>query len=279
MSVQEVFEPFKYQDKLAVEILSKAWERNKLSHAYLFISKNSERALEFIKAFSKILLCDHKEACNKCISCRVFNSGQHPDYRVWGPESEKSKQIKIEQIREIISANQVKPITSKTKVLVLDQAQNMNEPSANALLKTLEEPNPFTVLILITDSIDSILPTILSRCQIIPIKSISSSVEEATFDFSTFIPKSYFEASEMASKAASLEKEELISFISTLQKELWNVLKKYEFVGVDFDKSIQLIEKLDKYLSEIERYVNVKMITENLFIDLLESRKILELLK
>jgi DNA polymerase-3 subunit delta' len=279
MSVQEVFEPFKYQEKLAVEILSRAWEGNKLSHAYLFISKSSEKALEFIKAFSKIILCEHKDACNKCISCRVFNSGQHPDYRVWSPESEKSKQIKIEQIREIIAANQVRPITSKTKVLILDQAQNMNDPSANALLKTLEEPNPFTTLILISDSIDSILSTILSRCQIIPIKGTMLALEKTSFDFSTFIPKTYSEASEMALKASSLEKDELTKFIYSLQQKLWASLKEYEFHGYDFDRTVYLMEKLEKYLIEIEKYVNVKMITENLFIELLESKKILELLK
>lgn len=274
----KALESFEKTEPLAVDLLSRAWSNTRITHAYIFSSQDSERALGFVKAFSKLLLCESRTATDNCRSCRVFDTGQHTDFRIWTPEVEKSKFIKLEQIHELVENTQVKPITSQHKVLVLDQAQQMRVEGSNALLKTLEEPSSFTTIILIVDNIDNLLATILSRCQIIPIKGVTLEVNN-DFDFEAIIPKSFIEASELSNKFSALEKEQLTAFFSKLQTKIWENSKKNILNFNNMQTIVELIEKVDKYSKAIDSYVNVKLILDNFFIDLFKAKKFLEQIK
>lgn len=274
----EALDSFKKVEPLAVELLSNASENNRFSHAYIFTGKSSQNVLDFVKTFSKILLCDNKTATDDCLSCRVFDSGQHPDFRRWAPGSapgaEKSKFIKLEQVQELIEANQRHPVTSKHKVLVLEEANMLRMEGSNSLLKTLEEPNPFTTIILTVDTLDNLLPTILSRCQIIPIKSEAVINSDDEFSLEIFFPKSYREASNMAVKMGKLEKEELVPMLLKIQKAVWELSKNSITTEERLLETVGLLEKLEKYIRSIESHVNLKILLENMFIDLYESQQL-----
>lgn len=269
-----IFGELKNIEPVAVDLISKASINNKFSHAYLFTGKNQDITNKVINIFSKILLCNTKTANDNCINCRVFDAGQHPDFRSWKPDAEKSKFIKIEQIQDLINENQKHPITSKHKVLYLEQANMMRVEGSNAILKTLEEPSHFTTIILSTDSIDNILSTIISRCQLIPVKSQENEEDLSEFEFRQYIPKTFIEADEMANKLGKTDKEEIKELIIKLQKSIWNETKSLNLTEDDIRKRVYILTKLEEYSISIDSYVNTKLILENMFIDLFRGRKL-----
>jgi DNA polymerase-3 subunit delta' len=122
--------------------------------------------------FARRLLCTEPDEwhCGHCHSCHLFEAGTHPDYQCVGPE-EPGKVIKVDAIRKLINDLSLKPQYGGYRVFVIDKAEQMNPSSANALLKTLEEPADRTVLLLITHRPSRLPPTILSRCQKLSIRA------------------------------------------------------------------------------------------------------------
>ena len=113
------------------------------------------------------------EPCGLCRSCKKIAAGQHPDLIVDEPEQSR---IKISAVRDLGNSLAVKPYEALTRVVIIDQAQAMNQQAGNALLKLLEEPPAKTILILIAVNTYSLLPTIVSRCQQIRFKPISFQI-------------------------------------------------------------------------------------------------------
>lgn len=108
------------------------------------------------------------DACGACGTCRAIAGPGHPDLRVWEvPEGEKT--FKVDQVRELIAAVGRKPFSRPRQVHVLADLDAVNPAGANALLKTLEEPPPTTTLVLLAADLEGVLPTIVSRCQLVSI--------------------------------------------------------------------------------------------------------------
>jgi DNA polymerase-3 subunit delta' len=128
--------------------------------------------------FAQSLLCaaGGDAACGQCHSCHLFAADTHPDYQYLAPE-EPGKAIKVDAIRKLINDLALKPQYGGYRVFIIDQADQMNLSSANALLKTLEEPAEKTLLFLITERPSRLPPTILSRCQKLMIRG--PRIEEA----------------------------------------------------------------------------------------------------
>jgi DNA polymerase-3 subunit delta' len=163
--------------------------RESLPHAMLVYGKQGVGKLEFARAISQSLLCESPDAgiaCGTCLACGWFREGNHPDFRELRPEShddddaeaaedapadsdvkekKKSREIKIEQIRDIGMFMTLTTHRAGFRVLLVTPAEAMNPAAANALLKTLEEPPAQTVILLVTDRIGRLLATIKSRCQ------------------------------------------------------------------------------------------------------------------
>lgn len=121
------------------------------------------------RLFAQALLCERPGSggCGQCATCQAVAAGRHPDVRVWDvPETEKT--FKVEQVRELIAAVSRKPFQAERTVHILAAVDAMAIAGANALLKTLEEPPPSTTLILLAKDLDSLLPTIVSRTQVVP---------------------------------------------------------------------------------------------------------------
>ena len=140
-------------------------EENRLPHALLFYGLEGIGKRQVAKALAAALLCDEKNICGRCPSCLAMKSGNHPDFYEIVPEirGKSSRIIRIETIREMEKETARLPVLSKCRVVIIDDADTMNESAQNALLKTLEEPTGEMYFILVTSVRDSLLNTIISR--------------------------------------------------------------------------------------------------------------------
>jgi DNA polymerase-3 subunit delta' len=146
------------------ESLQQRRVQRKLPHALLFTGVEGVGKREFAKHFAHSLLCS-QNLCGTCKSCQLFKAGYHPDLMLITPEDDKA--IKVDTIRSIVDFVNQSAHISPYKIVIINPADKMNLNSANALLKTLEEPNAKIVLILITHRPMSLPATIRSRCQIV----------------------------------------------------------------------------------------------------------------
>jgi DNA polymerase III subunit delta' len=142
-------------------------EADQLPHALLLAGPPGVGKRRFALALGAGLLCQTPSegvACEHCRTCVLMAAGTHPDWAWLAPE-EKGKAIKIDDIRALVLSMAQTSQQGGRKLVVLEPAEAMNRNSANALLKTLEEPSGATVLLLISDNPARLLPTIRSRCQ------------------------------------------------------------------------------------------------------------------
>lgn len=163
-----------------------------MPHALLFYGREGIGKLPFVEAFAQSLLCPSRAvngmACGECASCNWLAQGNHPDYRRILPEALEtelpdsddgegdgkksgkaaktpSREIKIDQVRTLAGFMNISTHRNGNRVVLIYPAETLNTASANALLKTLEEPPPATVFLMLAHRIDRLLPTILSRCR------------------------------------------------------------------------------------------------------------------
>ncbi len=145
--------------------IQKGFEDGRLAHAYVIVGSPRGNALEFAEAILKLLYCEApKKPCNECTNCHRVASHKHVD-TLWIEPKSKSRQILADDIRGLIRRMTQTSFDGGWKSAVIMAADCMNPNSENALLKTLEEPPAKSLLLLLTDSPQSLLPTILSRCQ------------------------------------------------------------------------------------------------------------------
>ncbi len=179
-----------------IEHMKHAIQMKKVSHAYLIQGDYDSGKKMIATVFAKTLQCEKKgnEPCNQCTSCMQVDSGNHPD--IIYVSHEKPASIGIDDVRlQINGSIQVKPYSSEYKVYIVDEAEKMTTEAQNAILKTIEEPPTYAIIILLVTNIGKILPTILSRCVLLQIKPVqdekikkhllSLGVEEEKADFST----------------------------------------------------------------------------------------------
>jgi len=162
-----------------VQLLQRSLERGRLAHAYLFTGRQLDLLEALARTLAKTLNCLHPvkksgvavDCCDRCLNCQKIEHGNHADIFWVRPES-KLRQIKIGQIvrredsppRVLLDAVNLKPTESQYKFGIIVAADRMNEAAANAFLKTLEEPPPRSVLVLLTTEPQRLLETIVSRC-------------------------------------------------------------------------------------------------------------------
>lgn len=172
-----IWNEFEKAQPFAAKLLQNSLEKNRVAHAYLFEGENGTGKFEASTLMTMSLLCKNLESgyisCQSCINCTRIKSGNHPDVHTVKPDGAS---IKIDQIRQLRSEFSKAGVESNRKIYIIADAEKMTIPAANSLLKFLEEPNSDTVAILITEHPQRILPTILSRCQTVPFKSLSYEV-------------------------------------------------------------------------------------------------------
>ena len=153
----------------AVALLQRAIALDRPAHAYAFVGPAGVGRRLTAVAFAQALLCPTR-GCGACGVCRRIAAGQYPDCRVIVPVPPKENPkgalaIRIEQVRELERTAALAPLEGSRKVFILDETERMTLPTAQALLKTLEEPPGRTHLVLILANPRALPPTVLSRCQ------------------------------------------------------------------------------------------------------------------
>lgn len=158
----------------AQAILERALASGQMRHAYLLHGPAGVGKLTLALAFAQALLCQRRQpgesdACGECAACRKVAHGNHPDLAIIEPEKEK-RWLKIEDLRKAIQITALAPAESEHRILIIPEADRIQERTANTFLKTLEEPPEGVIIVLITAGAENMLPTILSRCQVIPLR-------------------------------------------------------------------------------------------------------------
>ncbi len=140
---------------------------HRLAHAYLLAGPQDSGKTQTALSLAQLVNCTEEGTgpCGACASCRKIASGQHPDVHVLG--SDEMESIKIEEIRYLLNRAHLMAFEARTKVFIIRNAERMTPDAANALLKTLEEPAPKSLMILTTSVLEANLDTIKSRCHII----------------------------------------------------------------------------------------------------------------
>lgn len=144
----------------------------RVGHAYLFTGPAGSNKTSAAYSFAQAIVCEQK-GCRSCDDCRRIERRKHPDVRYFAPEGAHG--YLVEQIRDIVADAVMAPIRAKKKVYILDRVDLLGVQAANAFLKTLEEPVDNVVFILLGRTRDAVLPTIVSRCQVVPFRHIPAT--------------------------------------------------------------------------------------------------------
>lgn len=162
-----------------IEHFRTAVKQNKVSHAYIIEGEKGSGKKMMAAAFAKILQCEQRkdsenvsEACNQCTACLQVDHRNHPDV-IW-VSHEKPGVISVNEIREqIVNTMDVMPYKGPYKIYIVDEAEKMNPAAQNAILKTIEEPPEYGMILLLASNRGAFLPTILSRCVLLTVKPVS----------------------------------------------------------------------------------------------------------
>jgi len=154
-----------------IELLQRSLERGRLGHAYLFSGHRLEQLVALARTLAKTLNCQSPkkknnqaiDCCDQCLSCKKIDGDTHPDIHWARPES-KTRIVTVDQMRELMREIQLKPSEAEYKVAIVAAADRLKTEAGNAFLKTLEEPPPKSVMILLTIEPQRILETLQSRC-------------------------------------------------------------------------------------------------------------------
>lgn len=173
-----------------IELHAKVWaglqaRRQQLPHSLLLVGQKGTGKYDLARLFAASLLCEQPQengqACGKCLACNWYSQGNHPDFRLLQPDAlsdegevedgkkKPSQQITIDQVRGLDDFLTIGTHRAGLRVILVNPAEAMNRNTANALLKTLEEPAPGTLFLLVSNEPLRLLPTIRSRCQVVPV--------------------------------------------------------------------------------------------------------------
>jgi DNA polymerase-3 subunit delta' len=177
-----------YGHQWAQRLLRRAVQQGTTRHSYLFLGPEHIGKTTLARAFAQALTCENPTendglgACGHCRSCRLAAENTHPDHRLFAPAG---NQLLIEQARKIIHEASLSPVESRYKVFIITAFERANVNTANALLKTLEEPSATTRIILISHQPSGLLDTIVSRCQLLrmrplPEQTVMRALQEQT---------------------------------------------------------------------------------------------------
>ena len=246
-----------------VEKLRAGSAAGRLAHAYAFVGPSGIGRKRFAVELAKCLLCEKHtdaelESCGGCPSCQQVVAGTHPDLLAVGLIEGKRELVLKQFIGEKETRGKeglcydvsLKPMSGRRRVAIIDDAETLNDESANALLKTLEEPPPNSVLILIATIADLLLPTIRSRCQVIPFQPLTA---EHVRDL--LLREGVTAAEHEAAQAAALSggsldaaRQLLDAQLRALREELYNLLAANPFRSAQ--TAARMIESLEPAGSE-----------------------------
>lgn len=234
-------------------------EQGKISHAYVI---NGERfsGKEFIaNVFAMALQCEHPdgvEPCQQCHSCKQALSGNQPD--IIRVTHEKPNTIGVDDIRTQLNTDiAIKPYSSPRKIYIIQEGEKMTAQAQNALLKTLEEPPAYAVILILTTNVDALLPTILSRCVVLNMKPVRDDLVKKYLMEELQIPD--YKANVCVAfargnlgKARQLASSEEFDHI---KEEAVSMLKYVQ--DMEINEMLAAIKKIQEYKFDVEDYLDI----------------------
>lgn len=262
-----------------IEILNKLVEENKVGHAYLFLGTDGIGKKLVAVEFAKKILALENEALPES------------DFKIIGLDADI---IKIDEIRGLIDEVYLKPVVAKHKVIIIDNADNMNVNAQNALLKVLEEPPFYATIILIVSNREKIIKTIWSRVTEIKFENLSDNElrlilgDEVDITYAGGSVKKalslaegdcYTNASDLADLFLTKNFLEINRKVSEIKSEKENVPKVLEFVKLIYNKSVRenmieklrIIEVLDDTINNLNRNANLDLALDKMIIKICDS--------
>ena len=248
-----------------VEKLRAGSALGRLAHAYAFVGPSGIGKRRFAVELARCLLCENHtdaelESCGKCASCRQVAAGTHPDLLAVGL-FEGRRELVVEQFigdkakgmrgKEGLCYDvSLKPMSGRRRVAIIDDAETLNDESANSLLKTLEEPPPNSVLILVATSADLLLPTIRSRCQVVPFQPLSPDhVRQLLLrEGVTADEREAAQAASLSGGSLDAARQLLDPQLRALREELYDLLTAHPFRSAQ--AAARMIEALEPAGSE-----------------------------
>jgi DNA polymerase III subunit delta' len=203
------------------ERLSRAFHSGRLGHAYLFVGASGIGKKMFARELAKALLCEGPSApslaaCDRCAACHLVDANTHPDLQIIGRPEDKHD-FPIALMRDLCTALALKPARGKRRVAIVDDADDFSDEAANCFLKSLEEPPPFSLLILISADPERQFSTIRSRCQIIPFGPLPDEFVKQTLNQAGITDPS------LASRSIRLAAGSPGTALAFASKETWSV--------------------------------------------------------
>ena len=244
-----------------IQHMSTALKNKKISHAYIFEGPNGSGKNMLARAFAKALECEagYGDACDMCRSCHQMDTGNQPDVK-WLVH-EKPATISVDDVRTQINGDMaIKPYSSKYKIYIVDEAEKMNEQAQNALLKTIEEPPAYGIILLLTNNLEAMLPTILSRCIVFHLKPVSTEkiVNYLEKEFNVPDYKAHicaaFSQGVIGTAIAMASSEDF----NDLQYHVLNIVKNIH--DMDIYEVIETVRHLSAYKTDINDVIDMMMV-------------------
>jgi DNA polymerase-3 subunit delta' len=232
----------------------------KISQGYIINGEAGSGKKTLTRALAKTLQCEAggTEPCNSCKSCIQAESGNQPDI-IW-VSHDKPNVISVEEIRDQVNKDiDIKPYSSRYKIYIIDDAQLLNVQAQNALLKTIEEPPAYAIIILLTCNIDKILPTIKSRCIVLNVKPVREH------DVYTYLVEELGVDKEKADFCMDFAQGNLGKAIRLASSEEYNEIKSdvtgllTKMGDMSVDDIIYTIKNMNHYKLKIGDYIDMMM--------------------
>ena len=240
------------------EHLQGALSTGKTSHAYIINGEKSSGKEFIANIFAMALQCENpgSEPCCECTACKQADSKNHPD--IIRVSHEKPNTISVDDIRTQVNGDiMIKPYKGPKKVYIINEAEKMNMAAQNALLKTLEEPPEYGVIILLTTNLEAFLQTIISRCIVLTMKPVSDS------QIQEFLMKEYHLPDYKAAVCAAFARgnvgkaRQLASSedFDNIKEEAVTLLKYID--EMEIHEITKAIKKMGEYKLEINDYLDI----------------------
>lgn len=241
-----------------IENLKNAICYEKISHAYIFNGPDLSGKKMLAEAFAMALQCEKEQSfgCMECHSCKQAISHNHPD--IIYVSHEKPNTIGVDDIRTQVNSDiGIKPYSSKYKIYIIDEAEKMNPQAQNALLKTIEEPPSYGILMLLTTNADGFLQTILSRCITLNLRGVKTEV------IKKYLMTHYQKPDYLADICATFSQGNVGKAIQLASSEEFNALKAAVLALLKKTEELDVADisvtarELSEYKPQIDEYLDL----------------------
>lgn len=238
--------------------LQNAIAMNKVSHAYIINGERSSGKEFVARLFAMTLQCERggAEPCGECHACKQAQSQNHPD--IIYVSHEKPNSIGVEDIRNQINNDVViKPYSGPRKIYIMNEGEKMTPQAQNALLKTLEEPPAYAVILILTTNVDAFLPTILSRCVVLNMKPVADELVKKYLMSELHVPD-YKANICVAFARGNIGKAKLLASSEEFEKVKDEAITLVKYINdMETNEIVKAIKNISEYKLDVNDYLDI----------------------